>query len=343
MRIKHKYTEVFRTMRKISDVKTSIFWYSFIYTISSVCATITIVFFSKIISSALFEKKNSFKNSILLVLILSAVLIISSFLKEFYENKGNASIAYIKSYYSIKLYQKITVIPYKYVEDSDFLDKHQNIFSVVYSYGSGLDGFCQNLFNLPANLLVCVLFIFLLIRIHILCVIFMFCSLGLCFVVSRRMSSLKAEKNHEIGISKRRQSYFYKMSHEASNGKEIRVFDIREMLTEDYKKELGRYIDALRSFYRTELFEKFLENVINYMGILSVFFFLLSGIQKRAFQVSDMIMYLQILYFINDKFNKLANNVITVFDENIYINLFFEFLDETDYKTLSESEPIPTY
>ena len=144
---------------------------------------------------------------LVLVIILSIILIISNFSKEYYKNKGNAAIASIKSYYSIKLHDKITSMPYKYVENSDFLDKHQNIFSVVDSYGSGIDGFCQNLFDLSANMIICFIFIFLLVRIHcVLCFLMVFHLF--CAFLFQKMLHIKTEKNNEIGISKRRQSYF---------------------------------------------------------------------------------------------------------------------------------------
>ena len=65
-------------------------------------------------------------------------------------------------------------------------------------------------------------------------------------------------------------------------------------------------------------------------------YFLLVGIQEKTFQVSDIIMYLQVLFFINDKFNEFATNIITILNESVYINLLFEFLSETDNKTSSQ-------
>ena len=158
--MKIKSIELLKIIKKLVSVKQKYILYAFNYTISMVCDTIAIVFFSKILSSALFEKNLSFEKVLVLVIILSIILIISNFSKEYYKNKGNAAIASIKSYYSIKLHDKITSMPYKYVENSDFLDKHQNIFSVVDSYGSGIDGFCQNLFDLSANMIICFIFIF---------------------------------------------------------------------------------------------------------------------------------------------------------------------------------------
>ncbi len=334
--MKIKSIELLKIIKKLVSVKQKYILYAFNYTISMVCDTIAIVFFSKILSSALFEKNLSFEKVLVLVIILSIILIISNFSKEYYKNKGNAAIASIKSYYSIKLHDKITSMPYKYVENSDFLDKHQNIFSVVDSYGSGIDGFCQNLFDLSANMIICFIFIFLLVRIHVFCVFLMVFSLILCFFISKKMLHIKTEKNNEIGISKRRQSYFFRISHEARNGKEIRIFNIRKILINDYTKEIKRYINSLRSFYKTELFEKFLENIFNYIGIIGVLYFLLVGIQEKTFQVSDIIMYLQVLFFINDKFNEFATNIITILNESVYINLLFEFLSETDNKTSSQ-------
>ena len=82
--MKIKSIELLKIIKKLVSVKQKYILYAFNYTISMVCDTIAIVFFSKILSSALFERNLSFENVLVLVTILSIILIISNFSKEYY-------------------------------------------------------------------------------------------------------------------------------------------------------------------------------------------------------------------------------------------------------------------
>lgn len=328
--MKFKTNKLFSIIKRLIKVNTVYCWYLIFYTLAAVCATISYVFFSKVVSHAMFELHLPYHSLIGLIGVMSLLIISSSFFKEFLKNKGNSAITSIKATCAIKLHNKITSMPYSCIENSDFLNEHENIFSVVDSYDGGIEGFCQNLFDLFANFIICVFFILLFIKIHIICVVLMCTSLCFCFSASKRYSTIKAEQKQSIGNCKRKQSYFYKMSHDLRSGKEIRTFNLKNLLINDYKKELDHYMDSLKLYYKTDILEKFSENLIICMGQAGVIFFLLIGVCKNEFQISDLIMYLQIIYLINEVFHDLAKNVMTIFDEHVYIDQFLDFIEQSD-------------
>lgn len=311
------------------------FWcYFLIYTIAQIVFSVLSVSMSKVLIEALYLKEEMVNKFIGILLFFFLFMTLSGWQKNIMLHKLNAQIVRIKNHYSKKLYKKILNIKYQLVEDAKFLDENNQIFAVVKEYNHGIEGICQILSRLPANIILIIIFIGILGNLSpiIICVVLLECMLKI--IAGKVFSQKMYSKKREIGKSKRRMNYFYNVSHDFASGKDIHIFEMKNLLVNDYSKEIDNYIHTLKKLYNIQFLSENCNTVFSVFCDLVMYGFLIFSVFFQYCSIADFTMYIAVINMMKTYFQSLYEDVSLLINEIPYVNDFFLFLDE-DYEEQS--------
>ena len=236
-----------------------------------------------------------------------------------------------------ELSRKIQRMDYKNIEDASFWQKNQRAMEAGSSNNNGIESVLSNMYKVPAYLLTLIamavvaftLSPVVLIAIILHCVTLMWVS----GMTHKYEYSLKEERSK----ASRRMSYFNKTTHDFSFGKDIRIFNFRERIIANYKKEIDAFTGVL----------KMIENRRFALGLLGIATLIITNVAMygtliyKAFNgmpVSDYTMYVALIMGMIEYMLLFGNTVMSVRNEGEYVNDFFKLMDE---KLLTEGDKEP--
>ena len=273
------------------------------------------------------ERLDIFIKYLLLSLIL---LCMFGYIKTISLHLSNSKIIRIKNYYSELLCRKIIRLKYQYLEDADFMNRNNLAFSVVEDYDKGIEGVCHVLFEVPSKLILVTIFVCILGKLNFLLVLTVIIDGGFKIVIYNTFSKKMYDKRQNIGESKRRMNYCYKVSNDFSYGKDIRIFDLRALIIKNYVNEISKYIASLKKVYKLKMN---LENICVISGIacdIIAYYFLVSYVLDYKIGVSDFVMYITILEMFKSLLVKTNEDISKLICELPYINDFFAVTNKSE-------------
>lgn len=309
--------------------------YIILYTLSSYISTIGTVITAKIITLQLFDERCSIRQVIFSLLILTVILVSSEFGKHYFDSRCNTCITDIRTKYSIDLYDKISNLSYCCIEDSEFLDKNQNVIMSVDSYNKGFQPFCESMYRTPSCFFVFISLIVLIAMNDLLSAIALLLSLLPSIFILKSKSTNTSEIVRSIGCNKRHQMYFYKTLNKKAAAKDIRIFNLKNIILSDYSNAEDKYLKSLNILYENKLIKKIIICILNYISIIVATALIVIRFYNGKLLVSDLVTYLQIILLIRSNFFQLADNLYSLTNEKSIIDSYYNFINTNPNKAFA--------
>ncbi len=326
MKINNSLIRIYKYIKKYEQRLLIIF---IIYTIVEIIYSLLSANIPKMMVEILyFDKEENYFTEFFLFILFSMCLL--GYIETITFNISDSKITRIKTYYAKQLYDKITNLKYQYIEDADFLNNNNSTFSVVEDYDGGIEGVCHILFSLPANLILCILFVGILGKLNIIIVFALLIDWGIKLKFYKRFSNRMYSKKKNIGNAKRHMNYYYKIANDFNFGKDIRLFKTKKTILNDYVNEINTYIQTLRKLYKIQLN---LENIDILSGIVCdfiIFSILILGVWKRTVSIPNFTMYITIINMLKVSLQSTNEDISKLLCELPYVDDFFSFVDEDD-------------
>ena len=264
-----------------------------------------------------------------LVIVLLGYLFVAGicgFMSNYLTQVIGAENMRIRLRYIIRCSEKIQNMDYKNVEDSTFWEKYDKAMNAGNNNTEGIEGLYNHLAKLPAMTItligMCVIgmtlspFVVLALVLHVIVIMW----------VSAKVHDLEYSKKQEIAKASRRMRYFRNTTQDFTFGKDIRIFDLRQRILDNYKSEINAYVAVKRMLANKKfllggasLLTLLLTNVVMY-GIL---------IEKtyNGMPISSFTMYVALITSLMALMIEYGEYMTFIRNEGEYVNDYFRMID----------------
>jgi ATP-binding cassette subfamily B protein/ATP-binding cassette subfamily C protein len=263
------------------------------------------------------------KVMVIYFVIAGFIAFMSSFLRQVTDS-GNMSL---RMHYLALLSQKIQNMDYKYVEDASFWEKNTRAMDAGSSNGNGIELMLNLIYKAPAYLLTLIAMAVVAFTLSPVVLVVTVLHCVTLMWVSVKTHDYEYSLKEERSKAQRRISYFNDTTHDFSFGKDIRIFNFRERIIANYKKEIEAFTAVI----------KMVENRRFALGFLGLFTLVLTNVAMygiliyKAYQgmpVSDYTMYVALIMGMIEYMLLFGDTVTKIRNEGEYVDDFYRLMDE---------------
>ena len=322
-----KRKPILRLLDNIRENDKTIFFLCGIYTVVSVIEPLVPIALPKILIDYITGISPDIWGVVRIVTIFFLGYGLFGFLQKLLQNVSYPRMFRLRMGYLSEMASKFLAMEYKYMESADFFDEREMAFQSANSNNNGVEGIYHKLFELP-QLILTVL------------VLSVFIGLASPFILIAIIVNIVASSLVAIGINKyeykskeklskhsRRVNYYGRTAKDFSYGKDVRLYDLKERILDNFNREIKGYIDVFKLIKNREyafgfisLFTLLISDICTY-GILTYLVF-------KGMPISDFSMYIIAANSLSNSMGSLSEHITFIMREHMYVEDLFKFLDE---------------
>lgn len=322
-----KRKPILRLLDNIRENDKTIFFLCGIYTVVAVIEPLFPIALPKILIDYITGISPDIWGVVRIVTIFFLGYGLFGFLQKLLQNVSYPRMFRLRMGYLSEMASKFLAMEYKYMESADFFDEREMAFQSANSNNNGVEGIYHKLFELP-QLILTVL------------VLSVFIGLASPFILIAIIVNIVASSLVAIGINKyeykskeklskhsRRVNYYGRTAKDFSYGKDVRLYDLKERILDNFNREIKGYIDVFKLIKNREyafgfisLFTLLISDICTY-GILTYLVF-------KGMPISDFSMYIIAANSLSNSMGSLSEHITFIMREHMYVEDLFKFLDE---------------
>ncbi|NLV76354.1 MAG: ABC transporter ATP-binding protein, partial [Tissierellia bacterium] len=254
-----------RLIKNVNEKNPKLYIYFFIYTI----AAIIYPFFSILLPKLLIEQFSlgsmiSLKNILRIILSFFILSSIVGFIETYIKSSCYTKITALRLDYLKDQFQKLVEMDYKYVEDASFYETYDRALEANNSNDNGVEGVYHKLFTTPAVFITSILFSIWIGRVSVWILLSLILNVVANLWIQRKVNEYEYSMKKELSRQNRRKRYYYETTHDFSFGKEIRLYNLKNRVLENYNKEIQKYIDLNKLIKKKEF-------TLGFLGLFTLF------------------------------------------------------------------------
>ena len=222
--------------------------------------------------------------------------------------------------------KKLMTMDYSYYENAKFFEEFEKGMQAGNSNSNGIEGVYNKLADLPGKCLALVGMIILAGALSPILLLSLVVHVLMIMWTSKLTHDYEYLKKQELSKARRRIYYYEKTTQNFSYGKDIRIFNLRERIMQNYQDEINAYVALFAKIRNREyalsflaILTLFISNVLTY-GIL--IYEVLHGMP-----VSSFTMYVTMTTSLMALMVEFGNDLAFVWNEGEYVHDFYRFLD----------------
>lgn len=232
----------------------------------------------------------------------------------------------VRLLYLADMSKKLMTMDYCHFEDAKFFDEYEKGTNAGNSNYNGIEGLYNKLVELPANFFALMGMVLMAGALSPVLLIALVMHVFIIMWTSKLTHDYEYAKKEELSKASRRIKYYKKTTQDFSYGKDIRIFNLRDRIMENYQAEINAYL---------ALFTK-IRNKEYLLGFLSLGTLLLSNgltygilIYKvlQGMPVSSFTMYVTMVTTLMAAMITFGKDLAFVWNEGEYVDDFYRFLD----------------
>lgn len=337
---KRKYTTLqvlSRQLRLISEQKKQYLYV--VYILNMLCAGILpfiAIFIPRIVIDALTKElsQEAIIKAIVLVLSISLVLSITT---TFFVNLRRAKFIELRTSEFFKINERYLSIDYAHLEDPTFRDRIETAENALSNNVEGFEGAYHNLFEILPLIFSVILYSVLIGIFQPL--IFIACIIGalVSILVNRTITKYVVKRKDDIARTRRRKNYFYNTCYDFSYGKDIRLYQLQDKLTSDYKKRSYSYITVMKDIANKRFGVGLLELIMLLLQDGLAYFFVIKGFYDEAITLGEVSLYIGAIIALSTALRSISS-LITQLNTNTQLTSdYYEIMDDESYFSLKGS------
>ena len=163
---------------------------------------------------------------------------IFGFIRTFVKDYTYPRITRLRIDYIRDMFDKIVSVAYKYMEDATFFEKNGRAMEATSSNDNGVEGVYHKLFEIPAIVFTTAVLVLFIGRIKYIYIIGIDLNVIVTMWISRRVHNFQYSKKQELSHGRRRKEYYYRTTHDFGYGKDIRIYNLKDRVLNNYTKEI---------------------------------------------------------------------------------------------------------
>lgn len=278
---------------------------------------------------------------ILLMTGFAVIQILSTMLNSFYKSKYYLYIG--ARFRQIKLKnRKIMSVNYECLEDKDIMDCYQKANNACNSNNVGVEGMMRSIVNLIMIIPIIVTGIVILGTMNIFIVIAMIICAVVQFFISNRTNKKAKEKVWDpLAPWWRKHNYLVYTTSDFSAAKDIRMFGLRDWLTDKFKALNKERYEAQKMNSKIWLFASIANTVIWTVIQAAVYAWLILSVVNGNMSIGNFTLYLASSMTFFEYINNLLNAVSDLFAKSREYDDFRSFMDIDGGENNSVGKEVP--
>jgi len=233
----------------------------------------------------------------------------------------------IRIMYLGQMSDRMQTIDYCHHEDASFFEKYEKGMSAGNNNANGIEGVYNKVSELPAKLFTLLGMVIMAGALNPLLLLSLVVHVIVILWTSKLTHDYEYSKKEETAKAWRRMGYYQRTTLDFSYGKDIRIFNLRQRIMDNYRDEINAYVKLFADIRNREfllglcgIVTLLISNVLTY-GIL---------VQNvlAGMTVSSFTMYTAMVVSLMALMLDFGKDLAFLWNEGEYVNDFYRFMDE---------------
>ena len=256
------------------------------------------------------------------LVVAGTLAILMNYFKGYIETRNMRS----RILYLGDMSKKLQRIDYCHHEDASFFEKYDKAMNAGNTNHNGIEGVYNRISFLPAKVLTLVGMVILAGVLSPALLVALVVHVLVIMWTSKLTHDYEYSKKEEVSKASRRTNYYQKTSQDFSYGKDIRIFNLRKRIMDNYQEEINAYVKL----------QKMIRNREYLLGLLGIVTLLLTNVLMYGtlvqrvlggMPVSSFTMYVTMITSLMALMLDFGKDLSFVWNEGEYVHDFYEFLD----------------
>ena len=250
----------------------------------------------------------------------------------------NYSIAWLRCVYSPRvtkircdymtmISEKIMKMDFKNTEDPEVLNKIKSVMNAVMSNNTGVEGVYHTLLGLFGKLTAFVGYISIVLFLSPWILLFLIINVLISYALTMRVKKYEYSQKEKAADKDRRTFYVFDTMYDFAYGKDIRIYDLKNILIDKFKKFRGERIDISRDVQGKQLKVKIVDVILLVIRECVVYGYLIYNVLFTGMSIGDFTMYFSTINGFGDWMKGILDDLANIKAQNMYLDDMREFLE----------------
>lgn len=224
------------------------------------------------------------------------------------------------------LARKLQTMDYCYHEDAKFFEEYDKAMNAGNNNVNGIEGLYNRMAELPAKLLTMMGMVMLAGSLSPLLLLALVGHVAVLMLTSKWTHDYEYARKEEQAKIRRKLNYYQRTTQDFSYGKDIRIFNLRSRIMENYQEELNAHLKLFAAIYNRE----FLLGLLGIVTLLLTNVLTYGTLVQRVLEgmpVSSFTMYVTLVTTLSALMLDFGKDLAFVWNEGEYVNDFYRLLD----------------
>ncbi len=233
----------------------------------------------------------------------------------------------IRTDYITMISDKIMKMDFKNTEDPEVLNKIKSVMNAVMSNNTGVEGVYHTILGLFGKLTAFVGYISIVLFLSPWILLFLIINVLISYALTMRVKKYEYSQKEKAADKDRRTFYVFDTMYDFAYGKDIRIYDLKNILIEKFKKFRGERIDISRDVQGKQLNVKIVDVVLLVIRECVVYGYLIYDVLFTGMGIGDFTMYFSTINGFGDWMKGILDDLANIKAQNMYLDDMREFLE----------------
>ena len=247
----------------------------------------------------------------------------------------NYSIAWLRCAYSPRVTKirtdYITMISDKIMKmdfkNPEVLNKIKSVMNAVMSNNTGVEGVYHTLLGLFGRLTAFVGYISIVLFLSPWILLFLIINVLISYALTMRVKKYEYSQKEKAADKDRRTFYVFDTMYDFAYGKDIRIYDLKNILIDKFKKFRGERIDISNDVQEKQLKVKIVDVILLVIREFVVYGYLIYNVLFTGMGIGDFTMYFSTINGFGDWMKGILDDLANIKAQNMYLDDMREFLE----------------
>ena len=233
----------------------------------------------------------------------------------------------IRTDYITMISDKIMKMDFKNTEDPEVLNKIKSVMNAVMSNNTGVEGVYHTLLGLFGRLTAFVGYISIVLFLSPWILLFLIINVLISYALTMRVKKYEYSQKEKAADKDRRTFYVFDTMYDFAYGKDIRIYDLKNILIDKFKKFRGERIDISNDVQEKQLKVKIVDVILLVIREFVVYGYLIYNVLFTGMGIGDFTMYFSTINGFGDWMKGILDDLANIKAQNMYLDDMREFLE----------------
>ncbi|HII4454212.1 TPA: ABC transporter ATP-binding protein [Clostridium perfringens] len=233
----------------------------------------------------------------------------------------------IRTDYITMISDKIMKMDFKNTEDPEVLNKIKSVMNAVMSNNTGVEGVYHTLLGLFGRLTAFVGYISIVLFLSPWILLFLIINVLISYALTMRVKKYEYSQKEKAADKDRRTFYVFDTMYDFAYGKDIRIYDLKNILIDKFKKFRGERIDICNDVQEKQLKVKIVDVILLVIREFVVYGYLIYNVLFTGMSIGDFTMYFSTINGFGDWMKGILDDLANIKAQNMYLDDMREFLE----------------